>query len=272
MHDAPDDVEHPSSREPETIADPYVLGPLRGAVPPPAPPAPSPAARKRRSALITAALGFALVLSWGTGIGFLVQRASRPSQPAELAAGSPRPRPSRRAGPSRRAPSPAPRAAGRGFVAPRATTTIERGAITVVDVGVDVSSLADELARQRDAAREAHETMLVMTTVADCAPCASVFEALPDPLLQKALAHVRLVRVAVDVFRDDLDSLQIPNDGVPGFFVLGPDLRPRDGIDGGEWDDDVPENIAPVLGAFVQGTLTKRRTPWQGSPSAGMRL
>ncbi len=54
--------------------------------------------------------------------------------------------------------------------------------------------------------------------------------------------------------------------------MLGPDLRPRDGIDGGEWDADVPENMAPVLGAFVQGTLTKRRTPWQALPSAGMRL
>jgi hypothetical protein len=30
-------------------------------------------------------------------------------------------------------------------------------------------------------------------------------------------------------------------------------------IDGGEWDADVPENIAPVLGAFVRGTYSNRR-------------
>lgn len=142
----------------------------------------------------------------------------------------------------------------------------------MVDVGVGASSLADELSRQRDAARDARQTMLVMTTMAECEPCDSVIASLSDPRMQAALSRVRLVRVFADVFRDDLDSLQIPRAGFPGFFVLGPDLRPRDGIDGGEWDDDIPENMAPVLSAFVQGTLTKRRTPWQALPGAGMRL
>ena len=114
--------------------------------------------------------------------------------------------------------------------------------------------------------------MLVMTTVATCAPCAAVLDALPDPRMQSALKHVRLVRVYAEVFRDDLDSLQIPREHVPGFFVLGPDLRPRDGIDGGEWDDDVAANMGPVLDGFVRGALPRRRTPWQALPGAGMRL
>jgi hypothetical protein len=261
VHDTPEGGEHPSSDELEPIADPYVIGPLRGAVPPPRPPPTAP--RVRRSTLVTAALGLALVLSWGTGIGLLVQRVFLP--PAAPVVAAPR-------GPSRASRPPFVRAPGRGSVVPRATSTIERGAITVVDVGVGVSSLADELARQRDAARDARETMLVMTTLADCEPCDSVFEALSDPRMQTELSRVRLVRVHAEVFKDDLDSLQIPRANFPGFFVLGPDLRPRDGIDGGEWDDDVPENIAPVLGAFVRGTLTKRRTPWQALPGAGMRL
>lgn len=220
---------------------------------------------------MTAALALALVLSWGIGIGLLVQRVFWPSvaPAAPVAAGA-----ARRSRPPPRvaARTPSPRAPGGGFVVPRTTSTLERGAITVVDVGVGVSSLADELARQRDAARDARETMLVMTTISACEPCDSLFEALPDPRMQTALSRVRLVRVFADVFRDDLDSLQIPRENFPGFFVLGPDLRPRDGIDGGEWDDDVPENMAPVLGSFVAGTLTKRRTPWQALPGAGMRL
>jgi hypothetical protein len=270
----PDDGEHPSTDEPETIADPYVIGPLRGAVPPAAPPRARAAPSGRRAALVTAALGLLLVLSWGTGIALLVQRVIwPPSAPTVAAAGGGHARPQRAPSSSRAVrPPPAPRAASRGFVVPRATSTLERGAITVVDVGVGASSLADELSRQRDAARDARQTMLVMTTISDCGPCDSVFEALPDPRMQAALPRVRLVRVFADVFRDDLDSLQIPRDNFPGFFVLGPDLRPRDGIDGGEWDADVPENMAPVLSAFVQGTLTKRRTPWQALPSAGMRL
>jgi hypothetical protein len=272
VHDTPDDGEHPSTDEPEIIADPYVIGPLRGAVPPAA--APPRAPSRRRSTLVTASLGIALVLSWGIGIGILVQRVFWPptataSPVAAVAAGRSRPSPRAALPPP---PSPSPRASGRGFVVPRATSTVERGPITVVDIGVSASSLADELARQRDAARDARETMLVMTTTSACSPCDSVFEALSDPRMETALSHVRLVRVFADVFKEDLDSLQIPRVNFPGFFVLGPDLRPRDGIDGGEWDADVPENMAPVLGSFVAGTLTKRRTPWQALPGAGMRL
>ncbi len=31
-----------------------------------------------------------------------------------------------------------------------------------------------------------------------------------------------------------------------------------------EWDDDIPRNIAPVLGNFVRGRYTKRREQWRG--------
>ena len=271
MQDTPDDGEHPSGDDQGLIDDPYLIGPLRGAVPPP-PRVPAPRARPvRRTTLVNAALGLAFVLSWGTGIGLLVQRMrAAPAEPVAAASGLPRRASSRFAphGPSRPSPSVAPPS----LRVPQATTTIERDAVIVIDVGVGARSLADELAKQRAAAQEAHQTMLVMTTLADCGPCASVFDALPDPRMQAALARVRLVRVYADVFREDLDSLEIPSVNFPGFFVLGPDLRPRDGIDGGEWDDDVPANIAPVLQGFLRGTLTKRRTPWQALPGSGMRL
>lgn len=260
MQHTPDDGEHASGDTQAPIDDPYLIGPLRSAVPAKARAAPPAGPRSaRRSTLINVALGLALVASWGTGIALLIQRAVAPSPEPALALARPRARPPLRAAP-------------RGAAAPKATTTIERGAVTVVDVGVEVRSLADELVRQRAAAQDAHQTMLVMTTLAACGPCAAVFDELPEPEMQSALQHVRLVRVHAEVFRDDLDSLQIPREHFPGFFVLGPDLRPRDGIDGGEWDDDVAVNMAPVLDAFVRGTLTKRRTPWQALPGSGMRL
>ena len=265
MHDTPDDGEHPSGDDQGPLDDPYLIGPLRGAVKPvPSVVAAPRVARARRATLVNVALGLALVASWGTGIALLVQRVIAP--PAEPIAAVTSPRP------SRASLRPAPRAPAAVSRVPKATTTIERKAVTVIDVGVDARSLADELAKQRAAAQDAHETMLVMTTLSDCGPCASVFDALQDPRMQTALARVRLVRVYAEVFKDDLDSLQIPRVNFPGFFVLGPDLRPRDGIDGGEWDDDTPENMAPVLEAFVRGTLTKRRTPWQALPGSGMRL
>ena len=42
-----------------------------------------------------------------------------------------------------------------------------------------------------------------------------------------------------------------------------------DGINGGEWDDDIAINIAPVLGPFVRGTYAKRRSPWKKLPRPG---
>jgi hypothetical protein len=90
--------------------------------------------------------------------------------------------------------------------------------------------------------------------------------------MQTALAGVRLVRVDGILFHEDLDALRVPHDDIPGFFLLAPDLTPRDGIDGGEWGDDIAPNIAPVLGAFVRGKYAVRRSPWTPLPPSGVSL
>lgn len=161
---------------------------------------------------------------------------------------------------------------GPGGNVPQRTTERHVGALTVVDVGVDARTLAEELAKQRAAAYEIGEKVLVMTTRDLCEPCRGVDRSLSDPLTQTALRSVRLVRVDIDVFQEDLDELKIPRHRFPGFFLLAPDLGPQDGIDGGEWDDDIPRNIAPVLGAFVRGQYASRREPWKPLPRSGLRL
>jgi hypothetical protein len=140
------------------------------------------------------------------------------------------------------------------------------GTITIVDVGSGVTSLAKELRDQRTAAASHGEKLLVQTMAPSCAPCDGVATSLGDPRMQKALARVRLVRVDRDQFQEDLEEMQIPVNPYPGFFLLDSDLKITDAINGGEWDDDVPGNIAPVLGPFVRGTYTKRRIPWKRSP------
>ena len=87
--------------------------------------------------------------------------------------------------------------------------------------------------------------------------------------MQSALDHVRLVRIDRDPFEDDLAELEIPSRPNPGFFLLDSDLRVTDGIHGGEWDDDIAVNIAPVLGPFVHGNYAKRRAPWKKLPRPG---
>lgn len=156
--------------------------------------------------------------------------------------------------------------------APKNTKVHKEGAVTVVDLGMSTASLSGELAKQRAEAAKAGETLMVMTTAARCQPCTGVDQSLLDPLLQAALAKVRLVRIDVLVFHEDLEELKIPDQAIPGFFLLSLDLTPRDGVNGGEWDDDIPPNIAPVLGAFVRGKYVRRREPWQPVPQSGVTL
>jgi hypothetical protein len=152
---------------------------------------------------------------------------------------------------------------------PTISTITTIGTITVVDVAGGVPSLSKELRNQRTAAAAHGEKLLLETVRATCEPCDGVADALGDPKMQKALDHVRLVRVDRDQFQEDLEELSIPADRIPGFFLLDSDLHVTDGIAGDEWDDDVATNIAPVLGPFMRGTYTKRRNPWKAPRPSG---
>ncbi len=223
------------------------------------------------------ALGFMFTVAWGAGLGWLVlHHASNATPIAEASEGDDSAEPT--------APDPAdlgqppdprsiPNVPVPGVLfAPKTTKAAKVGALEVVDIGASVASLSDELAKQRAAGQQAGQKILVMTTAGHCDPCRGVDKALQDALLQSALEKTRLVRVDVDVFQEDLRALKMPIKAIPGFFLLAPDLTPKDAINGGEWDDDIPQNIAPVLGAFMRGKYAKRREGWKASPSSGIRL
>jgi len=139
------------------------------------------------------------------------------------------------------------------------TETQLRGVIEVVDVGVTSGALQDVLRTHYAIADVKGQKVILMTTSRRCVPCAGVDDSLSHALMQQALRDVRLVRVDLEVFREELERLRIPTRLYPGFFMIGPDTRPVDAIHGGEWDEDVAENIAPVLGSFVRGQYTERR-------------
>jgi hypothetical protein len=227
-------------------------------------------------ATVGLSLGVATTLLWGAMLTFATWtsryrtegKAAQAAEPARLT------EPGRvRVPPAAAAPQPAaPEPTKPGFVVPKTTTSRREGTITVVDVGASAISLKEALAKQRAEASSAGEAMLMMTTGARCEPCQGVDTSLVDPLMQTALSRVRLVRVDVSFFKEDLDPLKIPTDRIPGFYLLALDLTPRDGIDGGEWNDDIARNIAPVLGAFVRGKYTARREAWKPLPGSGVQL
>jgi hypothetical protein len=151
---------------------------------------------------------------------------------------------------------------------PETTTATPHGGIEVVDLGLTSQNLRAALADQQAQARTKSQTVLVMLTGRRCTPCRGVDAALESPMVQDALRGVRLVRVDLNVFQDELKAMRVPTNVYPAFFLLGTDARPIDGIHGGEWDEDTAANIAPVLGAFVHGTYKKRRHNWSPTTTA----
>ncbi len=149
------------------------------------------------------------------------------------------------------------------------TVAVLRGTVEVVDVGADSPSLVDVLLAQRIVADAKRQTLVLMLMGRHCEPCDDLDAALEDPRMQEALVGVRLLRVDLEVFKDELRRMDLPTNLYPAFFLLADDLRPYDAIHGGEWDDDVAENIAPVLGPFVRGELRNRRHPgWAPTTSS----
>lgn len=148
------------------------------------------------------------------------------------------------------------------------TKTTALGKLTLVDPGGEVSALAPLVAAQQRLATSEHQKLVLWVTATDCMPCNGVSVALAHRRMQDALAGVRFLRVDAADFHVELAKLGVPVDVMPGFALIGGDGAPADYVNGGEWDADIPENIAPVLGNFVRGTYRTRRNPWRGLPRA----
>jgi hypothetical protein len=145
-----------------------------------------------------------------------------------------------------------------------ATRATKFGKVTLVDPAPGAGTLETLLREERARADAEHEKLLVWLSSPELAPCNGVSVALRDARLQKALAGVRILRLDVNEYYVELARLGYPVKVLPGFVLTSPEGRPIDYVSGGEWDADVPENIAPVLGNFVQGRYARRRNPWHG--------
>lgn len=132
------------------------------------------------------------------------------------------------------------------------------GDVDVVDLD-RTKPLQGQLAEVAKAERAKGRVVVLQTCVRTSRGCAEVEAALPDRRMQHALANVTLVRVDVEVFRRELAAMHVDVQSVPWFYKLDAAGRATDAISAGEWDDNVPENMAPVLERFVRGTLAPGR-------------
>jgi hypothetical protein len=143
---------------------------------------------------------------------------------------------------------------------PIAAGTRSYGSLDVVDLDTK-SALKAQLAEIARAASAKNRTVMLQTYVPSSRECAEVAAALPDTRMQRALKDVTLIRVDINVFEDELKAMRVETDSAPWFYKLDRNAHPTDAISADEWDANVPENMAPVLGDFARGALGARRSP-----------
>lgn len=206
-------------------------------------------------------LGIANLVTSMVGIGILFALALRPDAPSTVTGP---------AVPGPMAPAPilppvAPLPAAPPSVeelAPLPTLPPQVGKIAIVEAEEDSGPLERQLLTQLAESAKAGEHVMLWTVTPGCEPCAAVGRALPDARMQRALKGVRIVRADATSFAPELRRLGVPIDLFPGFTLLDARAQPTDHINGGEWGDDIPANIAPVLDKFVRRTLKARRYQW----------
>ena len=143
---------------------------------------------------------------------------------------------------------------------PVAAGTRSYGSLDVVDLDTK-SPLKTQLSEIARSATSKNHIVMLQTYVRTSKECAEVAAALPDTRMQRALTNVTLVRVDIDAFEDELKALRVETDSAPWFYKLDANARVTDAISADEWDANVPENMAPILGPFAKGALGARRSP-----------
>jgi hypothetical protein len=207
-------------------------------------------------------LGIANLIVTVVGVGVLVALAVRPDPPsAALTPPGPLPPPAVVATPSA-PPKPAPQAEAIEAAPALPTLPPHIGKIVIVEAATGGDGLEAQLLTQLQESAQAGERLILWTVTTDCEPCDEVGEALTDTRMQRALGKVRLIRADTADFPQELRQLGIPSGSVPGFTLLDSRAHPLDHIHGGEWDANIPANMAPILDKFLRHTLTQRRYPW----------
>ncbi len=210
-------------------------------------------------------LGIANLVVTVVGVGVLVALAVRPDPPRALLAPPPPPAlPAPVAPPAVPAPTAAPHAevADAEPALPVLPPHVGKIAIVEAGSGPGAGALESQLLVQLRDSSKAGEQVVLWTVTPDCEPCAAVGRSLADVRMQRALAKVRLIRADAASFPGELQRLGVPIESVPGFTLLDSHAHALDHIHGGEWDADIPANIAPILDRFVRHSLSPRRHPW----------
>ncbi len=138
------------------------------------------------------------------------------------------------------------------------------GGLIIADVSPSVPSLQMTLAHQARLAARTGRAAIAWLVVPQCEPCDAMTVSLASPRMQAALRDTVLLRLDARQFAAELGDLGIPTARLPGLSRLNESGEPTDYLHSGEWDDERPELMAPILGRFARGRRSQRRFPWRG--------
>ncbi len=150
----------------------------------------------------------------------------------------------------------------------RKTESGRYGLIDLVNVGDDTLDFTEFIAQQASAAGENDQRCLLVTMLPRCPSCAAFGYALARTSLRHELGKIRIVRLDLDEFEDELRHLHLPIDRVPSFILLGRSGAIIDFLDAGEWNTNDPAEFAPILEEFVGGRFKRRRHHWVPNPES----
>lgn len=150
--------------------------------------------------------------------------------------------------------SPKPDSAQSTSSTPQAQTSSTQPFV-IVRVNKVNGSLMTQLASESQKANALGLAPFIEFDATWCPPCQAIEKSIKaeDPLTMQALEGVYLIRADVDEWGWE-NGKNFTFDAIPIYYQLDVSGNPTGAvIDGGAWNEDIPENFAPVLDAFFHG-------------------
>ena len=123
---------------------------------------------------------------------------------------------------------------------------------TIVRIHKQDGDLLTQLTAQAQKAKELNQNPFIEFDATWCPPCIAIDNSIKaeDPLTIKAYEGIYLIRADVDEWGWG-DGKTFNFEAIPIYYKLNGDGTPTGAvIDGSAWNEDIPENFAPVLNKF----------------------
>ncbi|OUR92027.1 hypothetical protein A9Q81_17250 [Gammaproteobacteria bacterium 42_54_T18] len=125
---------------------------------------------------------------------------------------------------------------------------------SIVDLVKNGGSLKKQVDDHLIVASELNRVPFVQVTAEWCQPCLDLRKAMGHELMLNAFESTYIIRVDYDHWEDELPEIGLYIGSVPVFYGLNAEGRATNySVNGGDWEEDTPDNIAPILRRYFLG-------------------